>query len=148
MSTAEVYGAEDLEQPPVATPWIPRIITGGKGPPGPPGTPNWVSTLPINTTFVAQPKNSSAEMNLYCIFFSDPEVLGLTWRLPDGKMLDMYFNPQGFCNIHSSWKVLGTIPVDNEEQENEPDSNRPDQPSSLVRDASVSGVDQVLPEQE
>ncbi len=146
---SNVEELEELQDGPhkeVRTPWVPRVIQGGKGPPEGP-VENWVAELEVGTTFVAQPKSSSGEMNLYCVRFKSlPEVILLAWRLPDGNILDMYFNPEGFCRLHGTYKILGTQPVSNEENENDERDNI--QSSDLVLCETVQGVDQVVPEPE
>lgn len=119
------------EKEPVPASWVPRVITGGKGPPGGSGpVHNWLVDLPIGTTFVAQPVGSEVEMNLYHVDYSSEEVCLLTWRLPDGKFLDMYVNPDGFCKRHKNYKVLGVTPIAQEQEEEhgkyDPDGDRAD----------------------
>jgi len=115
MSTAEDHDEHKSK------PWTPRVITGGKGPPDFPGPPvdNWLTNLPIGTTFTAQPKSSSAEKNLYSVVFHSVsgETTLLMWKLPDGKVLDMYFNPESFCRMHFSPDILGTIPTEKQEED-------------------------------
>jgi len=132
------------EKEPVPASWVPRVITGGKGPPeGPPpsGESNWLVTLPVDTVFVAQPRGS-AEMNLYNVQYASPECYLLIWRLPDGKMLDMYYNPEDFCKMMKTYKVLGSLPIQEETNDSD-ERDRADRCPDVVLHAPVSGGDQL-----
>lgn len=119
----------DPEKEPVPRSWTPRVITGGKGPPEGPREPgdafNWLVDLPVGTTFVAQPRGSS-EMNLYHVQYASEDCYCLVWRLPDGKMLDMYYNPEDFCKNMKSHKVLGSLPIAEEEDDGSEQRDRAD----------------------
>lgn len=133
------------EKEPIPTPWVPRVITGGKGPPdGTPPSVNWLVTFPVDTTFVAQPRGS-AEMNLYHVQYASPECYLLTWRLPDGKMLDMYYNPEDFCRMMKSYKILGNLPI---QEETDDECNRTDRPTDVVLHEAVPGGDQLSADEE
>jgi hypothetical protein len=134
------------EKEPVPASWVPRVITGGngKGPPEGPTPPvtNWLIHLPVDTVFVAQPRGS-AEMNLYNVQYASEECYLLVWRLPDGKLLDMYYNPEDFCKMMKSYKVLGSLPISEEKN----DSDRTDRSADVVLHEAVPGGDQ-LPQDE
>lgn len=132
------------EKEPIPASWVPRVITGGKGPPGgppPSGESNWLVTLPVDTVFVAQPKGS-AEMNLYNVQYASEECYLLIWRLPDGKLLDMYYNPEDFCRMMKTYKVLGSLPIAQEETDGN-ECDRTDRPLDVVLHEAVQRSDQV-----
>jgi len=87
-----------------------RVLTGGKGPPEPPPVNNWLAELAVGTTFVARERTMKQQLdyNLYHVLFKDlPKVMLLTWKLPDGKLLDCYVDPQRFSNRMELGVVLG-----------------------------------------
>lgn len=103
--------AEDteLELRPTKYPNL-RVATGGKGPPDDPTLPqeNWLSELPVGATFVARERSmKQLDYNLYHVLFKSGKVTLLTWKLPDGKLLDCYVDPQRFSNRMELGEVLG-----------------------------------------
>lgn len=127
-----------------------RVLTGGKGPPDPPGEKgNWLSTFDIGTTFVCRNKNSKeVDLNLYHVVFKTQDVVLLAWRLPDGKTLDYYVDPERFSKDFVRPTILGTQPVAEEENENDSGQRDPLRSSDVVLHEAVQGVDQVVPEAE
>lgn len=112
----EMVNVEDTEKP--ATPWRPRVITGGKGPSEPPSK-NWLSEFPEGTVFTCRHKNNQdVDLNLYCVLHKREDVVLLSWKLPDGKSLDYYVDPVRFSNKFEHVTVLGDIPMAEEQEEN------------------------------
>jgi hypothetical protein len=97
------------------TPWVPRVINGGKEPPETEGD-NWLAGLSVGTTFVARHQNSKdVDYNLYYVLFTFlPKLVLLKWQLPDGKILDYYVDPERFSRRFPDYVILG---VDNEKEE-------------------------------
>ncbi len=127
-NTEELEEQEDTRH----VPWVPRVIQGGKGPPEPPGeTHNWLAEYDIGTTFVCRHRNSKeVDLNLYHVVFKTPDVVLLAWRLPDGKMLDVYVDPVRFSNQFEKPTILGKQPV--AEEENNDDQCDLRRPPDLV----------------
>jgi len=147
MSTVE--DLEDREDQP-HTGWVPRVITGGKGPPDPPGSgENWLAKMVPGTTFVARHRRSNeVDYNLYHVTFrSLPEVVLLSWQLPDGKILDYYVDPERFSKDFKDYKILGIIQATPPDQGEEDDSNQ-HRPADVDLHASVQGEHHALEEAE
>ena len=127
--------------------WTPRVITGGKGPTEPPGEGiNWLAEYDAGTTFVCRHKNSNeVDLNLYHVVYKHlPEVVLLAWRLPDGKMLDVYVDPERFSKNFEKPTILGIQPVANEEDDDDQEQRDNLRSRDVVLHEAVQGVDQVV----
>lgn len=147
VDTADTVLKDDEETP---KKWVPRVITGGKGPPKAPEGHNWLSELPRGTTFVCRHKNNQdVDLNLYHVVFKDDNVVLLAWRLPDGKMLDYHVDPVRFSQKFEHVTILGDQPVDNEEDDNgsQRQCDHSGSPDVVLHEA-VQGVDPVVSEPE
>lgn len=92
------------EKEPIPSSWVPRVIAGGKG--GDPPDNNWLETLEIGTVFVCA-----------YITFSYGDYFELVWKgsrfyllhqtMGNGRVLDVYVQPNIFCNEHRTYEVLG-----------------------------------------
>jgi|SRR6185312_12218523 len=107
------------EKEPIPASWVPRVITGGKGPPSPPEPPvvNWLQQLPVNTIFAAVAKNAIFGFQYELIFKGDKIYLLHQWS-ETGMVFSIYINPEEWCKIHTSYEVLGrNLPPEGEEHE-------------------------------
>lgn len=121
-----------------------RLLQGGKGPSEPPAGHNWLADIEPGTTFVCRSKLSKeVDLNLYHVVFrSLPDVVLLAWRLPDGKMLDYYVDPERFSKQFEKVTILGQQPVAIEEDDDGNSNSL--RPPDLVLHEAVQGVDQVV----
>jgi hypothetical protein len=99
------------ETEPVPRAWVPRVVTGGKGPPEPPEDidTNWLKTLKAGHTFICRQGPKSIDYELYHIIFVKDEMYLLKWALPDGKLWDRYVDSKIFSNLYRDHKVMGYI---------------------------------------
>jgi len=144
MSTVENINPEEE---PVPKPWVPRVITGGKGPPEPPSAGNWLSALRPGHTFVCRQSEKSVDYELFHVVFVKENMYLLKWVLPDGKLWDKYVDSKLFSNHYRDHKVMGFIDLTEEAgDDNEHDfgqGDRPDRSRDLVLHEAVQGVDQL-----
>ena len=142
---------EDIEDRPHVG-WVPRVLTGGKGPPEEP-TEDWLSPLEAGTTFVCRQNKSTVDGELYHILFKGSQFFLLKYCLPDGKMWDRYVNPKSFCKVYKEYEILGVHKQDASETglkeapegdgEEYGKSNRSDRPVNVVLHEAVPGMHQL-----
>lgn len=101
-NTEELEDRED--QPHIG--WVPKVISGGKGPPDTP-SPDWMTALEVGTTFVCRQNTSTVDGELYHIVFKGEQFFLLKYCLPDGKIWDKYVSPMSFCKVYKEYEVLG-----------------------------------------
>lgn len=96
-------------------PFVPRVITGGKGGDGGSTTigdsgDNWLSDLDTHTTFLIQKKKDFSEDNLQQVVlgFKGKKSVLLIFELPDGKRVPIWKDPNRFCNEYRLFEVLQT----------------------------------------
>jgi len=144
---SNVEELEEREDQPHAG-WVPKVITGGKGPPEAPSE-DWLTPLEQFTTFVCRQNSNTTDGELYHLQFKGTQFYLLLWELPDGKVWSRYVHPASFCKQHKEYEILGVIkPITEGDpkpptqgDDNERNSHRhPD----LVLHEAVQGVDQVV----
>lgn len=120
---SSVEDLEDQEDKPHVG-WVPRVLQGGKGPPEPP-VDNWVAAYEIGTTFLSRLVQSrDCDYELFRVEFKDlPDVMVLTWELPDGKVLHKYIEPAIFSKMFIRGKILGVVKEPQEEVKEDTDGN-------------------------
>lgn len=145
MSTVEDL-EEQEDKPHVG--WVPKVLTGGKGPPEAP-TSNWLSTLLPGTYFQCRQNKFSVDFEMYAVIFvTEQGNYLLKWEMPDGKVWDRRVDPSMFSKHYREYEVLGVFPIKPPTEEVENEQRNPRRPPDLVLHEAVQGEHQVLPSPE
>lgn len=102
------------EKEPVPRGWVPRVITGGKGPTDPPSEPpksdDWLAELEVGRYFLTRVNDHTIDFELYYVRHKAGEWMLLEWNLPDGKIWDRYVNTKRFSALYNEHHLLGYHP--------------------------------------
>ena len=107
----------DPEKEPIPASWVPRVITGGKGPPeGPTSGENWLLNLDVGTVFLCRQGKKTVDWEEYFLLAKPAfDIYYLKVSLPDGNIWTRRVDPKLFCNHHKDFQVLY---VQQQEEEN------------------------------
>lgn len=87
-------------------PFIPRVITGGKGPPEDPNNPDWLTPLSLHTTFLVQnKKDTSFLLGQFTVVHKGKKVILL---FQPGNKEPIPVDPIRFCRDFTKYEVLQT----------------------------------------
>lgn len=90
-------------------PWIPRVITGGKGPPETPSE-NWLASLPVRTQFVCRLNNKTIDWEMCFLYHKFEEIYLLKIEMPNGDHYERRVDPQLFSNLYRDYRVIHIYP--------------------------------------
>lgn len=109
------------EKAPIPAAWVPRLITGGKGPPeDPPVKDNWLIRLQTGTVFCCRANDKTVDWEEYALIGRPSmDLFYLKVSMPDGNIWTRRVDPKLFCNHHREYFVLF---VQQQEQQ-EPEEN-------------------------
>lgn len=116
------------EEEAVKTPFVPRVITGGKGPTDTLG-PNWLSSLECNTTFLIQGKKDT-NFNLGQASVIYKGTKGVLLLLTGQNKEPVWVDPVRFCNNYSLYEIIQT--AEEARKEMELNVNRPNTSAKMV----------------
>jgi hypothetical protein len=112
------------EEEHLPTPWVPRVVRGGKdGDPPDLTNKNWLKPLPIGTVFVTSAKGSIQAFLFELVFKG--ELFSLLHQEVNGITNDIYVNNHLWCIEHKDYEVLGINPPDRGGTKNEPEQRDP-----------------------
>ena len=131
---SDVEALEDqADQPHVG--WVPRTITGGKGPAEPPSD-DWLSLLKKGTVFSCKFNGKDVDCEVYGITFKHSKTVILFNALGTGPVRAV--DPVEFCRRYKKFEVLEEgqeVP----EEDNNGNSIRPVRLGDVDDDADVEG---------
>lgn len=104
------------------TGWVPRVITGGKGPPQPPVI-DYLSTMEPLTVFLSSGKVQT-DAHLFKLIWKGTKFSLLELTLNDATF-ERYVQTMEFCKTFPVYEILNTNPQQ-EGDYDEPECNRTD----------------------
>ena len=110
--------------------FVPRVVTGGKGPPQDTNEFDWISSIPINTTVLIQSKKNT-EFPLGQLRVVHKFQKAVVVFVPDQSPKPIPIDPVRFCSQFRLYEVIQTAEEYDIEREldsqirSKDDSNRP-----------------------
>lgn len=99
------------ETHPIPASWVPRVITGGKGPPeGPTTGDNWLSQLPLRAVFACRQNDKTVDWEIYTLMHKFEDIYQLVWEMPNGNLFTRRVHPQLFSNLMRDHRFIDILP--------------------------------------